>query len=166
MLSWPVPPADGLMAPRVVSGLSNIVAIGASSVMYGYDVVVSNDGALRMWDSRTGRRRSITGVSNVVAVASGSDVLALTQEGTVFEIDRPPIDSNASNEAHQHEGLSNVMAIAAGRSRCLALKRDGTVAVVLGDGFDSFLTPPPDLKNVIGIAAGDMFCLALKRDSQ
>ena len=58
------------------------------------------------------------------------------------------------------EGLSDVVAIAAGVYHNLALKADGTV-VTWGD----YSTPvPADLSNVIAIAAGDAHSVALKAD--
>ena len=155
VVSWPI---------QLREGMSNIVAIGASSIMNGEDVVAKADGTLIMCNNGPGGSRSIKGISNVVAVAVGSHVLALTREGTVFEIDCPPVENRRSDVAWLHEGLTNVVAIAAGRSRCLALRGDGTVVVVFGEGFPSFLNPPGDLKNVIGIAAGGMFCLALEKE--
>jgi alpha-tubulin suppressor-like RCC1 family protein len=61
--------------------------------------------------------------------------------------------------------LTNVVAIAAGGSRCLALKREGTVTVVWGDNYPYLPSEPLHLTNVIGIAAGENFCLALQTNA-
>jgi outer membrane protein assembly factor BamB len=61
------------------------------------------------------------------------------------------------------EGLSNVVAMAAGSTHNLALKSDGTV---VGWGAANFgkTTPPAGLSNVVAVAAGDSHSLALKYD--
>ena len=71
-------------------------------------------------------------------------------------------------------GLINVVAIAAGRRHCAALKADGTVTMWGGDGgatglYDEGVNDvkalmPPGLANVVAIAAGKNHMLALKSD--
>ena len=60
-------------------------------------------------------------------------------------------------------GLSNVVAIAAGASHSLALKRDGTV-VAWGNNDAGQTAVPVNLNNVVAIAAGYQHSLALKQD--
>ncbi len=162
---WPNPIREGWRSPAMVTALGNVVAIAATSQMYGNDMVVNADASVVTWDNRSGRSHSISGLSNVVAVAAGREGLALTRDGTVFEINVHSDADPHSDEARQYVGLSNVVAISAGNARCLALTRDGTVAVVLGGWFSPDLDAPAGLKNVICIAAGDMFCLALQTNS-
>jgi hypothetical protein len=126
---------------------------------------VNSDGTVVLTRGRPSDTRRITGLNNAVAVASGSEIVALTRDGRVFEIDRPILVHEQSNVATEHAGLSSVVGIAAGNWRCLALTSDGTVTVLSGDGFPDYLNVPKGLKNVIGIAAGDMFCLALQTNS-
>jgi alpha-tubulin suppressor-like RCC1 family protein len=60
-------------------------------------------------------------------------------------------------------GLSNVIAIAAGRSHALALRSDGTV-VAWGGNIDGELDIPPGLADVVAIDVGNAYNLALKSD--
>ncbi len=60
-------------------------------------------------------------------------------------------------------GLTNVVAIAAGWSHSLALKRDGAV-VAWGYNSSGQTTVPAGLTNVVAIASGDNHSLALKGD--
>jgi len=60
-------------------------------------------------------------------------------------------------------GLSNVVAIAAGASHSLALKRDGTL-VAWGNNDAGQTAVPVNLNNVVAIAAGYQHSLALKQD--
>ncbi len=165
VVMWPCPIQVGWRSPDMLTSLSNVVAVAATSQMYGDDMVVNSDGSVTTWDNRTGRGHAISGLSNIVAVSAGSEGLALTRNGIVYEIDLHSDADPHSDEARQHAGLGNVVAIAAGDLRCLALTREGRVSVVWDGGFSPYLDVPQGLKNVIGIAAGDMFCLALQTNS-
>jgi alpha-tubulin suppressor-like RCC1 family protein len=59
-------------------------------------------------------------------------------------------------------GLSNVVAVAGGLWQSLALKNDGTVAVVCGEKQPSQTNLPPGLTNVVAISAGNAHSLALQ----
>ena len=59
-------------------------------------------------------------------------------------------------------GLGNVVAIAAGRTVCLALKKGG--GVVAWGGSNAKPDVAAGLRNVVAIAAGDDHCLALNND--
>src|SRR5205085_2756993 len=58
------------------------------------------------------------------------------------------------------EGLSNVIAVAAGGDHSLALTQNGTL-IAWGDKSYGMDVPPPGLTNVVGIAAGLANNLAL-----
>jgi alpha-tubulin suppressor-like RCC1 family protein len=160
VVMWPNPIGEGRRSPDLTS-LSNIVAIAAGKDLLGNgdDVVLKADGTVVTWWIKGGRNHVISGISNVVAIATGAESLALTKDGAVFEI------GLNSDDAKQIAGLSNVIAVAAGTSRALALGRDGTVAVVWGDNYPYVPLEPVHLTNVIGIAAGDNYCLALQTNS-
>src|SRR5262249_35010213 len=87
--------------------------------------------------------------------------LMLSRDGTVSACGTyalPP----GNIEVQVPPGLSNVIAVAAGLSDNLVLKRDGTVA-----GWDSYgnqTNLPTELTNVVAIAAGDQHHLALRAD--
>jgi alpha-tubulin suppressor-like RCC1 family protein len=102
-------------------------------------------------------------LSDVVAIAAGrADCpgfsLALRRDGKVVAW-----GDNRLGQTAVPDGLSNVVAIAAGAFEALALKADGTV-VSWGQGYP----PPPGLTNVIAISAADMYGhnLALTRDGR
>ena len=167
VVMWPNPIKEGWWSPTVLPSLTNIVAIATTKNLWGTgdDMVLKSDGTVVTWGIKSGHSHSITGVSNVVALAAGAEGLALTREGTVFEISLHSDADSHSEEARQHGGLTNVVAIAAGGSRCLALKREGTVTVVWGDNYPYLPSEPLHLTNVIGIAAGENFCLALQTNA-
>jgi alpha-tubulin suppressor-like RCC1 family protein len=56
------------------------------------------------------------------------------------------------------------VAIAAGGSQGLALKKDGTLAA-WGGMFSYHATVPEGLSNFVAIAAGEDFCLAIQTNS-
>jgi alpha-tubulin suppressor-like RCC1 family protein len=116
-------------------------------------------------------------LSNVVAIAVGSRFLersmALKKDGTVVVW--------RAGEPHHEEipaGVTNVVAIAAGKGHSLALKKDGTVfgwgdnslcqaiGVPIATGFAAALVTVggQTLSNVVAIAAAGDYSLALKAD--
>src|SRR5688572_15379800 len=70
---------------------------------------------------------------------------------------------NHSGQTDVPPGLTNVIAIAAGRSHSLALKADGTIVGWGGDEM-GLKNPPMGLSNVIAICAGASNTMALKAD--
>ena len=166
--------------------LSNVVAIAAGSFSDSYAVL--RDGTVVSWsgqktDRHYGQMISFPNLSNVVAVAIGEAThgpraVALKRDGTValfhkdnhiYKIETPP------------EGLSNVVALAAGSGHTLALKNDGTV-VGWGLNRHGEATGKPNLNptnnyssglvtigrnvlsNVVTIAASRGYSMALKND--
>jgi hypothetical protein len=77
----------------------------------------------------------------------------------------PVIDwgSNAYVKTNVLQGVTNVIALAAGDQHYLALKADGTVAT-WGVNSSGQTNVPPGLTNVASIAAGSAHSLALRRD--
>jgi alpha-tubulin suppressor-like RCC1 family protein len=113
------------------------------------------------------------GLSNVVAIAAGSDYgLALRRDGTVlgWGANRTGAATGVPSPVFPNEAtgtvmiagqvLSNVVAIAADADHSLALKSNGTV-VSWGSPLGRELAVPAGLTNVISIAAGENFCLAV-----
>lgn len=163
--------------------LSNIVAIAAHQFN---SLALKSDGTVVGWNSASwnpmrSQMYSITGLSNVVAIAIGESPqgtrnLALKKDGTVAHWGEETVYKDATPPA----GLSNVIAIAAGYNHSLALTKDGTVT---GWGFNSggqatgvpTLNEPyvtngsvringQILSNVVAIAANHEYSLALKKD--
>jgi alpha-tubulin suppressor-like RCC1 family protein len=64
------------------------------------------------------------------------------------------------------EGLTNIVAISAGRRHALALRSDGTVSGwgSLTASIEGFVVPPLGLSNIIAISAGIDTSLALRKD--
>jgi trimeric autotransporter adhesin len=112
------------------------------------------------------------GLSNAVALAAGSQhALALKADGRVLAWGTgtnvvflgPGYQTNAYGQTQVPQGLTNVVAIAAGSYHNVALKADGTVAAW---GFNSGgqTNVPPSATNIIAIAAGYAHCLGLRAD--
>lgn len=97
-------------------------------------------------------------VSNIFGTVSSSNV-NLTVVGIVLwgNLTMAPTLANVPVSA------TNVIAMAAGDTHCLALKADGTVAAW---GYNSWgqLDVPLNLRNVVGVAAGSTHSLALRND--
>ncbi|MEI6395987.1 MAG: immunoglobulin domain-containing protein, partial [Verrucomicrobiota bacterium] len=116
--------------------------------------------SLAAWgDNYYGQTNIPAGLSNVVAVAGGSDhSLALRADGMVAAW-----GDNYYGQTNVPAGLTNVVAIAGGQEHSLALRADGTVAAW---GWNSYgqTTIPAGLTNVVAIAAGYNHSLALRAD--
>lgn len=147
-------------------GIGNVAAVSlARGVFAQRRLALKQDGTVVEWQRHVKKAIPRTELSNVVAVAASAvHALALKRDGIVAAW-----GSNANGEKEVPEGLTNVVAIAAGGSDpgagagvgfSLALKADGTV-VGWGKlwGHDSVV--PPGLSNVVAIAAGENFCLAI-----
>src|SRR5690242_11976674 len=65
--------------------------------------------------------------------------------------------ANADGQCSVPNGLTNVVAIAAGSQHSLAVNADGTVSV-----WGDIPAPPPGLSNVIAVSAGAHYSLALR----
>jgi alpha-tubulin suppressor-like RCC1 family protein len=142
--------------------LSNVTAVSAGSFI---SLVLKRDGTVLGWgegpgENKWGELKVPSVVDNVVAIAAGTHhSLALKKDGKVVEW------NVAGEQEPLPTGLSNVVAIAAGRfiyGHNLALKDDGTVVDWTTGGI---ARPVPDeASNVVSIASGDAHNLALRRD--
>ena len=105
---------------------------------------------------------------NVIAISAGNTHgLALRSDGTVVgwednrageAIGYDPVDSTNGVVRINGEVLTNVAALAAGKSFSLALKKDGSL-VAWG-----VIQLPDGLSNIVAISASGGSCLGLRRD--
>ena len=100
-------------------------------------------------------------VSNVAGVVRGA-VQWFTTGRKITAWGRNDYSQNGQTTVSP--GLSNVVAVAGGYWQSLALKSDGTVAVVWGNKPASQTNLPPGLNNVAAISAGGSHSLALQSD--
>lgn len=136
----------------VPSGLSNVVAVAAGG---RHSLALQKDGNLVEW----GQRKLPVRLTNITAIACsielGSD-LAISSDGTVIQSSRYDMITSAPKE------VSGIVAVAAGSSRYLALRRDGLVLEWTNGSGEAPLHE--GLSNIVGIASGSSFNLALKKD--
>ena len=139
----------------VPASLANVVGITASgSTSYA----LKSDGTVVAWGGQTTIPNGLSGIIAINASSIGG-VVALKADGTVvaWGFEGPP------------EGLSDVVAVAAGRNHRVALKSDGTV-VAWGNG--TTFTPtgsnsnlvPWNLTDVVAIAASNESTYAIRAD--
>ena len=152
-----------------------------------YALFLRTDGAVYFWGSRGsvytyGTAMRVSGIEDIVAVAAGAyHSLALKADGTVWAWganDRGQLGngtySDSCDNPAQVDGLSGIVAIAAGEYHSLAVKDDGTVwgwgdnsAYQIGRDAPT-TTPMPVMKGEIGgvvsVAASRYRSVALKAD--
>jgi len=140
---------------NVPASLANVVGITASdSTSYA----LKSDGTVVAWGWQTELPAGLSGVVAIDASSNGG-VVALKADGTVvaWGFEGPP------------EGLSDVVAVAAGRNHRVALKSDGTVVAwgagttFTESGSKSNLVPW-NLENVVAIAASSDATYAIRAD--
>ncbi len=143
---------SGYGATLVPTGATNVQAIAAG---YYSGLFLRADGAPVGWGLQA---IAPTGLSNLVSMSVYQGALALEDGGAVLAW----WGTNYS-AGNVPAGLSNVVAVAAGRmSHSMALKADGTVAT--WGGFFGETNVPSGLSNVVAIAGGSGFDLALLAD--
>ncbi len=127
----------------VITSATAQVTIGAVAIWGSYSI-----STLPIWPG--------PGLSNVIAVAGGSDFsLALRADGTVY-------GWGTGTSTNVPAGLNNVVAISAS-GHALAVRADGMVVAWGSNNFGQ-TNVPPGLSNVIMVAAGDTHSAALRRD--
>jgi uncharacterized repeat protein (TIGR01451 family) len=168
--------------PGPVSWLTEVAAIAAGD---GHNLALKDDGTVWAWgsnwhgqlgDAATSSRPTpvpgpVSGLSQVAAIAAGDGHnLALKDDGTVWawgsnsagQLGAQTTTKNRSTPVRV-TGLSEVVGIAAGRGRSLALTRDGTVwawgnGYLLYDGYGTTSGMAPvqvgGLSGIVSIAAG------------
>ncbi|HXJ55142.1 MAG TPA: immunoglobulin domain-containing protein [Verrucomicrobiae bacterium] len=136
-------------ALRIPPNLSNIVAISPFCAL-------RSDGTLLVFGENIEAERIAVGVDNAVALNTGGG-LVVRSDGTVVSlIDDIPVPSD----------LTNVVAVAGGRSNAQALRGDGTV-VQWGRIYEVNLIPQPaDLDDVVALANGGDHVLALRANGR
>lgn len=179
-------------SPVYISGLQNVVAVSGGDWNHGMALTASGDvycwgrnDAGQLGDSTTIQSSTpvqAIGLTNVIAISAGfRNSMALRDDSTVWvwgenQYGQLGIGSAGmwSTVPVQVPGLTGVVKIAAGRSRCLALKADGTVwswgwnfSGALGWGFagDVFSPTQIGLDSIVDIATGSTHGLALRSDS-
>jgi len=188
-----ITPSSGLTSAQPVQ-LSNLTNAKSISPGAAHILVVKSDGTVSAWgynsngelgngtNNNSSTPVPVSGLSGVSTVASGGDFsLALKSDGTVWAWGANVYgqlgigaDFSAHNTPVQVQGLSNVVAIAAGGQHALALKSDGTVwgwgtnwNGELGDGTGAQQRTPvqiPAFTNAKQIGAGYQHSFAFKTD--
>lgn len=176
-------------SPVMVSGLTNMAAVGAGS---DHSLFLKNNGTAfacgrgqfgQLGNGGFADLNSPTQVTinNVTAIsAGGNHSLFLKSDGTVwscgYNFDGELGDGTTTNKTTpvQVSGLSGIIAIAGGEKHSIFLKNDGTVWACgynaygqLGDGTLIKKTTPiqiSGLTNIVAIGAGDMHSLFVKND--
>ncbi|MCA6436399.1 MAG: T9SS type A sorting domain-containing protein [Bacteroidetes bacterium] len=180
-------------APVQALLLTNVKAISAGG---WHSVALKSDGTVWCWgwnaDGQLGDASTVnkiiptqvTSINNVVKIAAGTyHTLALKSDGTVWawgdNVNGQIGNSTTGTDALapvQVNGLTNVVAIAAGRFFSLAVKNDGTVWTwgqnlygQLGNGNTTDSNTPVQVSGLAGInsaiaAAGAFHCHALKNN--
>jgi len=178
--------------PVHVSRLSNIVGIAAGP---SHSLAVQSSGSVWAWGTNgdgelgngtlvnTNLPVQVLAMTNATAVAAGLyHSLALRADGTVMgwgtnawgQLGNVSNTSTSTNQPVMADGLTNVVAIAAGWVHSMALTASGEVwtwgdnsygELGLGDNMARFWPVKiPNFTNITQISAGDFHCLALRQD--
>jgi Alpha-tubulin suppressor and related RCC1 domain-containing proteins len=139
---------------------TNLTAIAAG---YYYGLGLKTNGTVLLWNPSSSSSQQLPNLTNAVAIAIGDDsssyhVLALRSDGTVYTF-----GDNSYGQSTVPVGLSNVVAIAAGKHHSVALENDGTV-VCWGDNSGGQTDFPTSVNDIVAVSAGAGYNLALKKD--
>lgn len=142
----------------VPADATNLTAIAAG---YAYGLGLKTSGTVLLWNSSSSQQ--LPNLTNAVAIAIGDEgssyhVLALRSDGTVYTF-----GDNTYGQSTVPAGLSNVVAIAAGRHHSAALKNDGAV-VCWGENTWGKTNFPTPVNDIVAVSAGAGYSLALKSD--
>ncbi|MBI3928151.1 MAG: hypothetical protein HY319_21590 [Armatimonadetes bacterium] len=109
--------------PGPVTGLTRVVAISAFGNL---SLAQTGDGRLWMWgELGSPAPVCIEGLPELAAISAGQPSLALSRDGTVWELETDPEAQQPTVRKSQVAGLSQVRAIAAGAEHRIALGSDG-----------------------------------------
>lgn len=111
------------------------------------------------WARRTGVLARVLAALSLTVVLAGSPASAQMTDTSVGQV--VAWGDNSAGQLNVPQGLSNVVAVAAGGAHSLALRRDGTV-VAWGNDDAGQATPPTGLRRVVAIDAGPGWSLALR----
>lgn len=175
--------------PVQVTGLTNVTSIATVGVGNG-SFALKSDSTVWAWgsnflgqlgDGTTTDRTTAVQVNSLSGVIAIDGALALKSNGTVWawgnngngELGVGSSDINPHPTPVQVNGLTNVVAIARGTSRGIALKSDSTVWMwgsneygAFGNGtiLDSNIPVQSTITGVVSIAGGGPHTLAVKGD--
>ncbi|MCM2274391.1 MAG: immunoglobulin domain-containing protein [Candidatus Didemnitutus sp.] len=137
------------------ASITNAVAVAA----YGDNTLYlhAEGGISQFGAQNAGGSSSVGGIAVALGGNSGQR-LTLREDGTVASI-----NLNSLASPRPPDGLSDVVAIAAGGRHSVALKEDGTL-VSWGEGAASVVGVPAGLNDIQAIAAGEAHTLALRVD--
>jgi len=163
--------------------LTNGVAVSCGSA---HTLALTGDGRVFSWGAVSDVPASVSNTIWIAATSGASRNLAMGEDGTVrmWGSTPPPLPEVPLVAAALGQGMyfglasngtvsawagigspswSNMVAISAGRSHLLGLRRDG---IILGHGVDSFrqISGQPVITNAVAVAAGGLFSMALGAD--
>ena len=180
--------------PVPAQGINDVVEIAVGN---NHTVALRNDGTVWAWgwnglgqigDGTTIHRQTpvqVYGLTNIIAITAGANhTVALRDDGTVWAWGingRHQLGDGTGGSGDclslvpvQVYGLTNVIAISAGREHTLALRNDGIVWAwgassdgQLGNGTTEYHPTPVQvqlLNDVVAIAAGGSHSVALRKD--
>lgn len=111
---------------------------------------------------------ALLSVVSALAVTAATFPLPLPKRPTSFPLKRPTETGtvvawgeNGSGQTNRQEGLTGIVAIAAGADHTVALRNDGRVAA-WGNNSSGQCTVPADLSDAVAISAGNSFTAALR----
>jgi len=166
--------------PRLVQGLTNVVAIAASD---DHVLVLRADGTVWQWKADEGTPAKVPGLESIAAIAAGgAHFLALTYSGEIWAwgnnaFGQLGIGSTYNRERPAKiEGFIGINAICAGFSHSLAINDKGKVFAwgnnsygELGNTSKEISLSPREVKqitNAVQISAGNAFSMALTSDNR